>query len=175
MSADPRQDPAELLAQRAWMRRFAAALAGGEGEDLAQDAWVRLLARPVPALTRPRAWLASVLRNAARMRTREHERRSARERRAAPEHAPSTDELAARAELEHLAVRAVLALEEPYRAALLLRYAQGLEPADIARALGVPASTVRNRIARGLEQVRARLDARHGGEREGWAALLVPL
>jgi DNA-directed RNA polymerase specialized sigma24 family protein len=34
-------DPAELLAQRAWMRRFAAALAGSDGEDLVQDAWVR--------------------------------------------------------------------------------------------------------------------------------------
>ena len=32
-------DPAELLAQRAWMRRFAAALAGAEGEDLVQEAW----------------------------------------------------------------------------------------------------------------------------------------
>jgi hypothetical protein len=69
----------------------------------------------------------------------------------------------------------VLALEEPYREALLQRYVQGLEPAEIARTLGVPASTVRNRIARGLELVRARMDARHGGERGAWAALLAPM
>jgi DNA-directed RNA polymerase specialized sigma24 family protein len=101
-AADPRPDPAELLAQRAWMRRFAAALAGGEGEDVAQDAWVRVLSRPLPALARPRAWLASVLRTTVRMRAREHARRTHREHRSAPEERfePPTAELAARAELE---------------------------------------------------------------------------
>jgi hypothetical protein len=74
-------DPAELLAQRAWMRRFAAALAGAEGEDLVQDAWVRVLTARDPALARPRAWLASVLRNAARMRNRGAVRRDRDDRR----------------------------------------------------------------------------------------------
>jgi hypothetical protein len=78
------------------------------------------------------------------------------------------------AELEQLAVRALLALEEPHREALLLRYLRGLEPAEIAARQGVPASTVRTRIARGLELVRTRLDARHGGRREAWLALSVP-
>ena len=169
-------DPGELLAQRAWMQRLAAALAGAEGEDVVQETWLRLLTRPMPVLERPRAWLASALRNAARSRARGEERRRRREERAPiPENEPSTDELAARAELEQLAVRAVLELAEPYREALLLCYLRGLEPVEIARRLGVPPSTVRNRIARGLEQVRARPDARHDGGRGAWLALFTPL
>src|SRR5262245_41183925 len=167
-------DPAELLAQRAWMRRFAAALAGAEGEDLVQDAWVRVLSSGTPALARPRAWLAHVLRNAARMGQRGTVRREQREVRAAREEAlSSTDELVAQAELEQLAVRAVLTLSAPYREALLLRYWRGLEPSEIARQLELPPSTVRNRIARGLAEVREELDRRHG-RREAWMALLAP-
>ncbi|HEX6884569.1 MAG TPA: sigma-70 family RNA polymerase sigma factor [Planctomycetota bacterium] len=167
-------DPAELLAQRAWMRRFAAALAGAEGEDLVQEAWVRVLSGRAPALARPRAWLAHVLRNAARMQKRGALRREQREVQAAREEAlASTDELVAQAELEQLAVRAVLALPGLYRQALLLRYVRGLEPSEIARQLGLPPSTVRNRIARGLAEVRAELDRRHG-RREAWLALLAP-
>jgi carboxypeptidase family protein/sigma-70-like protein len=79
----------------------------------------------------------------------------------------------AQTELEQLAVRAVLALSAPYRQALLLRYVRGLEPSEIARQLELPPSTVRNRIARGLAEVRAELDRRHG-RREAWVALLAP-
>ena len=134
----PPLDPAQLLAQRAWMRRFAAALAGAEGEDLVQDAWVHALNARAPALAKPRAWLASVLRNAARMRRRGAVRREQREAQAAREeaalstNAAPTDELVAQAELEQLAVRAVLALPAPYRQALLLRCMGGLEPSEIA-------------------------------------------
>jgi DNA-directed RNA polymerase specialized sigma24 family protein len=84
------------------MHRFAAALAGAEGDDLVQEAWGRILTGPAPALARPRAWLARVLRNAARMRLRGTVRR---ERRAL---AP-TDELVAQAELEQLGVPATAA------------------------------------------------------------------
>jgi RNA polymerase sigma factor (sigma-70 family) len=172
---DPPRSPDELLTHAAWMRRFATALAGADGEDLAQDAWVRVLTRPLPALERPRAWLASALRNAARSRARGAARRAQREAAHAGEPAePSGAELVARAELEQLAVRTVLALDEPYRETLLMRYLRGLEPAEIAQRQSVPASTVRNRIARGLELVRAKLDANHGGRREAWLALIVP-
>src|SRR5262245_64777144 len=167
-------DPTELLVQRAWMRRFAAALAGAEGEDLVQEAWVRVLTARAPALAQPRAWLASVLRNAARMGKRAAVRREQREVHAAREEALApTDELVAQAELEQLAVRAVLALSQPYRQALLLRYLRDLEPSEIARQLELPPATVRARIARGLAEVRQELDRRHG-RREAWLALLAP-
>src|SRR5262249_54138983 len=40
--------------------------------------------------------------------------------------------------------------------------------------LGVPPATVRTRLLRALDKLRARLDAEHGGSREAWAAPLLP-
>lgn len=156
------------------MRRFGAALASGEGDDLVQETWLHLLGRPAGAIARPRQWLASVMRNLARSRARGEGRRQRREEERPHGLAtPSAADLAARTELEQLAVRAVLALEEPYRETLLLRYFEDLEPAAIAARLGVPGSTVRNRLARGLERVRAELDRQHGGQRGAWALVLL--
>jgi len=156
------------------MRRLGAALAGGEGEDLVQETWLVALAGPQRAIAHPRRWLATVMRNLARARARGDGRRQRREEQREPREAePSTHELAARAELEQLAVQAVLALDEPWREVLLLRYVQELEPAEIARRLGLPGSTVRSRLAHGLELVRARLDRRHGGERSAWSVVLL--
>src|SRR5262245_55274056 len=107
--ASARVDPAELLVHGAWMRRLAAALAGAEGDDLAQEAWLVALRRPSSAVEHPRAWLGTVLRNLARMRSRGEARRRAREAGLPPRaEEPSTGELVARAELEQLAVRLVL-------------------------------------------------------------------
>lgn len=156
------------------MRRLGAALAGGEGEDLVQETWLVALAGPQRAVTHPRRWLATVMRNLARARARRDGRRERREEQREPRQAePSTHELAARAELEQLAVQAVLALDEPWRETLLLRYVQELEPAEIAQRLGLPGSTVRSRLAHGLERVRARLDRQHGGERGAWSVVLL--
>lgn len=67
---------------------------------------------------------------------------------------------------------AVLALAEPYRTTVLLRFWEGLSPAAIAKQQGVPTETVRTRLKRGLMQLRARLDDEHGGDRKAW---LLPL
>lgn len=164
----------ELLALAPWMRSLALALVGGErAEDLLQETWLAA-ARRGEGLRDPRAWLAKVMRNAARMGARGEARRRSREERAARNEAlPSAAELAAEAELQELAVRIVLELEEPYRETLLLRFYRGLEPSEIARRTGLPASTVRNRLQRGLAEVRARLDQRHDGRRESWALAIV--
>jgi hypothetical protein len=57
-------------------------------------------------------------------------------------------------------VDAVAELEEPYRTTLILRFYDGLAPTEIARHLGVPASTVRVRLKRGLDRLRVRLEER---------------
>jgi DNA-directed RNA polymerase specialized sigma24 family protein len=68
----------------------------------------------------------------------------------------------------------VVALDEPYRAAVLLRFFEGREPADIAATLGVPAGTIRWRISQGVRRLREQLDQRHR-EGAGWRAALLPL
>ncbi|MBA2539444.1 MAG: helix-turn-helix domain-containing protein, partial [Deltaproteobacteria bacterium] len=71
--------------------------------------------------------------------------------------------------------RLVGELEEPFRETILLRYAEGLEPTQIARRLGIPASTVRWRIKEGLERLRRGLDDAHGGDRKLWLLALAPI
>ena len=56
---------------------------------------------------------------------------------------------------------------------LQLRYHADLSPTAIAAELGVPLPTVKARLARALQLLRADLDARHGGGQ--WRALLLPL
>ena len=50
-------------------------------------------------------------------------------------------------------------LPEPYRAALVLRIAHGLQPAAIAHALGRSPTTVRKQLERGLHKLRGLLPA----------------
>ena len=48
-------------------------------------------------------------------------------------------------------------IEQPYRAALTMRYLEGLSPQEIADATGEPPNTVSVRISRGLKQLRSLL------------------
>ncbi len=158
-----------LLAHAGWLRELSRRLVGeAAAEDLVQDVWVQASGKLPREGSSPRAWLATVLR-------RSHGRRMARELAAKardadvarPEAQPSAAELVEAAEAQHWLVEAVLGLDEPWREAVLLHFFEGMSAADIARRDGVPASTVRTRIARGVELLRARLDARPGG-RESW-------
>jgi RNA polymerase sigma-70 factor (ECF subfamily) len=166
-----------LLAELEWVRRLAGALVRDPAlaDDVAQDAWVAALAGPGPRGSSPRAWLAAVTRNAARLRARREGRRRQLEPAAARDEAlPPTDALVERAAVQRSLVDCVLALPDPYRRALLLRYFEGLAPGAIAEREGVPEPTVKTRLRRGLERLRERLDAAHGGRR-AWSALLAPL
>ena len=65
--------------------------------------------------------------------------------------------VAAAQELAERAGDAIDALRDPYRQVLVLRLIHGLEPIEIAHALGRPPGTVRMQLARGLERLRQRL------------------
>jgi protocatechuate 3,4-dioxygenase beta subunit len=71
-------------------------------------------------------------------------------------------------------VDAVLLLHEPYRTTVVLRFYEDLEPAEIARRLGINGATVRTRLKRGLDMLRARLD-RDAGDRRAWCLALLPV
>ncbi|HEU4395762.1 MAG TPA: RNA polymerase sigma factor, partial [Planctomycetota bacterium] len=166
----------DLLAHRAWVRRVARALVLDESraDDLEQEAWLR--AMRAPEVRSPRAWLGTVLRNAASNLRLAERRRGARESAAPPPtDGDSPPELLERAEAVEQVARAVRTLEEPYRAAILLRYFEELPPPAIAARLGAPLETVRTRLRRGLVLLRERLDREHRGDRRRWALLLLPL
>ncbi|MHC4859189.1 MAG: sigma-70 family RNA polymerase sigma factor [Planctomycetota bacterium] len=166
-----------LLEHSDWLTRFARAIVGEEhgAEDVVQETWLAALRSP-PRAGSARGWLSAVARNALRKLRRGERARGRRELAAArAEGQPDTAEIAARVELQRTVARVVLAQDEPYRTALLLRFVEGMEPAEIARRMGVPGSTIRTRVRRGLDLVRRDLDGDHGGDRRAWAVPLLAL
>ncbi len=171
---DPVTPSAEVLLEHAqFLRRLARGILhdADAADDVAEDAIVAALGeRP----TNLRAWLGKVARHLALSRRRADTRRDLRERAAArPEALPSAAEGVARLELQRKVVDAVLALDEPYRSVVVHRFFYDLAPGEIAKRLQVPLETVRTRLRRALEQLRARLDASHG--RESWSVALLAI
>lgn len=167
-----------LLEQSAWLGALARSLVRDDAtaQDVVQETWLAALAHAPREHGRLKPWLARVLANAARKHGRSETRRANRERVAArPERLPSSDDLAERFETQRTLLAALEELEEPFRRALVLRYLDGLEPAEIARREAIPAGTARWRIHEGLERMRKKLDRRFGGDRGAWALLCVPL
>lgn len=161
-----------LLAQASFVRGMARSLGGREGDDLEQETWLSVLKRP-PEDGAPRPWLGEVMRNARRMAFRGDARRIAREHAfEQAQHAKSPAELVEALELNRILVEAVLALGDPYRETLLLRYWRELSSAAIGARLHVPAGTVRSHLKTALERVRDTLDRRYGA-RATWQRALV--
>jgi RNA polymerase sigma factor (sigma-70 family) len=168
----------ELLRHAPWMRALARSLVldDATADDVTQDAWVVALEHPPRATASLGGWLATVVRSLVARRARGESRRRARERAAAATEAlESTDDVVARAGIHRRLVDAVLALDEPYRSTLLLRFFDGLPPRAIAERKGLNDATVRTHLKRGLDRLRERFDAEHGGDRRAWLAALAPL
>ena len=180
MGHEPQNGGTDLVLEHGrWVRGLAQALVHDvhDREDAVQDTWVAALEGRMHHQAAPRPWLARVLGNFARLQRRRERVVRAREERAARPDIDETDpaRLLARAELLQRVGSAVLELEEPYRSTLLLRFLEELSTDEVARRLGVPGSTVRNRIRRGLAKLRERFDAEHGGDRRAWSVLLLPV
>lgn len=177
MSVPPTLDLQGLLAEDQWMRRLARRLAGDghAAEDLVQETWVAALDARCPQPRALRPWLRGILRNlwidaqSARRARGERERAVARD-----EALDGASELVAELELRKSVAEALLALEEPYRRALYLRFFKDQSLAAIAAREGLALSTVHERIQTGLERLRLRLDRERGGRR-AWAVGLLAL
>ena len=174
-------DPELLACQTGWVKDLARRLVADVhlADELAQEALVAALESSSSAREafetwdqpRLRGWLRGTLRNRVAMRFRSEGRRREREHRAArPESESEVDE-----RLEECAVRArelideVMALSEPYRSAIVLRFYEGLSMAEIARKLDVSEGAVRTRLSRAYGELREALDRKHGGDRRVWA------
>lgn len=170
----PGHDLEALLARAARVRALARGLCSDAAaqEDLAQEALLVALERPEGG-TAPTAWFRRVLERLSLDRARSDGARRTREQRVARAEAqPSTLDLVARADLQRRLVEEVLALAEPYRSTLLERWFEERSPEQIARRLGISASTVRTRLARGQALLRERLERREG---TNWMSALAAL
>ncbi len=167
-----------LLEQTSWIHALARRLVADPhlAADLAQDTCVDALAARPDAERPLRGWLATVMRNRlAKLRRGEHNRTLREERASRGELESSTLEVVERAETHRNVVLAVLALEEPYRSTLLMRFFEQLSYDEIARRTGVTRAAVNSRITRGLAELRARLETTYGGDRRALCLALTPL
>ncbi|MCP3916195.1 MAG: sigma-70 family RNA polymerase sigma factor [bacterium] len=164
-----------LLAHVGWMRTLAGRLIDeGRADDVVQESLLAAMQKPPRRATNVTAWLGSVVTSTARQLGRSDTRRARRELAASrTESLPSTEELVEQAEVQRALVSAVLALDEPYRSTILLRFWRDCPAQEIAARQGVPGATVRSRIKRGLERLRETLDGERG--REAWSTALAPL
>ena len=169
----------ELLSKSDWLQTLALELTGDvhDAQDLVQETWLQALRRPPGAEGSITGWLRAVLLNGLRQGRRRDAARIGREVRygsSGRDLEAAADDVVARAEAQRVLAEHVLALEEPLRAVLLLRYFDGLDTAAIAELLGIGAGTVRDRHRRGVATLRARVRAEHGEDAERWLAALVP-
>ncbi len=148
-------------------------------DDVVQDAWlVALKQAPGPEdAARGEGFLRGVVRNLALKRMRGEARRARREAngaRAEGVDGPS-EELGAeeRARVLRGVTDAVLSLDEPYRTSVLLRFFEDLPPREIARRQGVPVSTVKSRLTRAFQRLRASLSRDYEGDDAAWRRSLA--
>jgi len=184
MDADASMNPFELTPEllashgRA-VRRIAGSLLGDAhaAEDVEQETWLAHLHHGGEAPARMTAWLAGISRHLSLQRLRGEQRRRARERdsaRSEREARTAADDLE-REEALRTVTQALLDLEEPFKTTLLLRYYEERTPSEIASERNLPLATVKSRLARGLERMRAKLDGAFGGDDARRARALVLL
>lgn len=169
-------DPEFVLQHAAHVRALAARLVfdGTRAEDLAQETWLAALRNAPQSMTSPRGWLARIAQRRAVQDWRTESARAAREQTAArAEGVASESEVLEREELRTRIVRAVLALEEPYRSAIVAQFLEERTPRDAAQRRGVPVETQRTHVKRGLELLRQRTRQELGGTFAAFQLALV--
>jgi RNA polymerase sigma factor (sigma-70 family) len=163
-----------LLAEAGWVLKLAKRLARDQAaaEDIAQSTLALALEKRPDTDGGLRPWLARVVGRLASHRVRGDARRQAREAvvtSSRGSESAGSDEALIRFELQQDLSKRVDALPEPYRRTLIYRFYEGLSIKEIAKELGVPPSTVRSQLARGLERIRLQ----YNHESEGRSALGV--
>jgi RNA polymerase sigma-70 factor (ECF subfamily) len=167
---------AELVTRHAPVAIRTAALlgAGGDAEDVVQEAFVKAYAaldrfRPGAAF---RPWLLRIVANEARNLHRAAGRRSARERRAWEQSQPlllarpgDPADRVLSAEAQEALVRALDQLAPALRQVVTCRYLLDLDEAETAAVLGWPRGTVKSRLHRALARLRGALDEDSDGTR----------
>lgn len=177
MTDSEHEDLERLIRDSRWMRGLARRLVrdADVADDVVQDALVVAIEDRARVRGGLSNFVAGVIKRIASGARRADERRARREAATPPSGSGDGDvaELAARLEAQREVAAFLLALDEPYRATLLLRYVEDVKPSAIASRQGVPVATVNSRLARGLASLRQRLDRAHGGS-EPWVRTLSP-
>jgi RNA polymerase sigma factor (sigma-70 family) len=170
----------DLIADSRWLHGLARRLVADSGvaEDLVQEAYVIALENRARVRGRLAQFAAGVIRKLALGTRRSEARRAKREVAVGRSRDPGDDDVAssvARVEQQRKLAEHLLAVRDPYRRVLLLRFVEGLSQREIARRLEIPEATVNSQITRGLALLREALDREVNGDRSQWVLALTPL
>lgn len=152
----------DLERQDRWLRSLVRGLvAESDVDDVVQQTWVAAVGGGRAGLG-SKAWLGTVARRFAFRVHRGRKRRIERERLAAKEEGlRDSAEAWELLELQGNVLDAVKRLPEPYATSVLLRYMHGFSFAQVAESVGASEPAVRQRVKRGLDQLRADLSSRY--------------
>ncbi len=159
----------DSLRRLAWLLH----LGGADADDAVQHALtqVALGKRPkgMPLWTFLRTACKHHAFNLRKMANRRRTREAAAvgERTAMP-----VDEMLARDQLRRRVAEAVIALAEPYRTTVWLRWFEGMDVEGVAAQMQAPTNTVRTRLQRAHAQLKLRLDGEYGDQK--WGVLAMP-
>jgi RNA polymerase sigma-70 factor (ECF subfamily) len=131
-----------------------------DAEDATQEALIAAW-RNVRGLRDPdkfESWLRRLLVNACYLEARSHKRRMRAEWRVRPIDTDTADPAVVSADRDELD-RAFEALEPEQRALIVMHYHLGLPMHETALALGLPVGTVKSRLHRTKQQMRATIEA----------------
>ncbi len=184
--ADGTHDPFENV--ESWaettraLQRVARAIVGdaATAEDIVQNAWLLALERSRSDSNRAAsAWpglgwfRVLVQRRAIDVVRRRSWSAQGLDACSVDEAASVGDALASRLTTQRDVLDAVDALREPYRAAVYMRYFEGLGPTAIAQRLAVPPKTVQTRLTRAHHMLRESLKPTLQDEDGGWSPALL--
>jgi RNA polymerase sigma factor (sigma-70 family) len=139
------------------MVRLAGLLGADDPEDIAQEAFARLMSSG-PPMQDPAPYLRSIVCNLTRNRHRHL--RVVRTRTPITVDEPSSEQSAILREDHAEVIAALAALPARRREAIVLRYWLDLSEREIAQTMGISAGTVKSQISRGLATLVQALEAR---------------
>jgi RNA polymerase sigma factor (sigma-70 family) len=174
--SEPRSSIDALLQHEEFVRNLAWRLTrdSATADDLVQETWVVALRKPPVGLTKPRSWLATVVRHLASQGRRGATRRDWREKEREVRRAvPTPHEVHENRQLRSKLAESICRLREEDRDVIEMRCADGLPPREIATRTGLPVTVVYDRLKRGLAYLRKDLDEEYGDRRQWGVALLA--
>lgn len=146
-----------------WLCLVAATQIGrAEADDVVQQAAIIAMKRlsDFQPGTNFHAWMATIVRNAAKNQARSNRRRKRRERATAADRVRYEQQASVESKFSSMDVKlrdAVNELEEGQRSCLLMRTAYGLSYAEISVALDVPEATARSHVFRARKHLLAKI------------------
>jgi RNA polymerase sigma-70 factor, ECF subfamily len=153
-------DAVETLVRRHWdaahRTAFLIVQDAAAAEDIAQEAMLAAV-RAIDRFDRRRPfrpWLHRIVVNRSLDWVRARKRRAE----VSSELAPAAGAAPAEAERSDDLMAALARLDPDERAVVVLRHVLGYRSSELARVLGVPAATVRTRLARALQKLRSELE-----------------